>query len=289
LAAVAVAAPLLAQEVIHRRVEIASPGIGMASPTDAVFVHGPGVRLEGPPKKGAPYSAEAVTQTVQRLNDGNRIVRENRAKLYRDNEGRTRREETLHAVGPWAVAGEQPVRIFINDPVAGEHWVLEPENKIARKMNMPRIEDHVRVTKNVNVDVDVTLDVPEGAGPLHTSVERSHVWVAEGDVDEAPNVEDLGTRMIEGVEAKGSRITRTIPAGQIGNERPIEVLFERWHSGELGVDVMTRRKDPRSAEITYTLTSIQRTEPLPGMFQPPPDYEVKDAEDNVFIRRIEKE
>jgi hypothetical protein len=305
LALVAAATPLAAQEVIHRQVEIAEPGVpphsgatwvgGSMAGADAVFVHGSGIRFEGPPKKGAPYSAEAVTETTQSLSDGNRIRRENRAMVYRDSEGRTRREEKLGAVGPWAVAGEQPTRIFINDPVAGEHWVLEPENKIARKMKLPSIEQHVNVSNDVNVNVTIEA-AGGGPGPIlfEHRIERGGVVAGQAgpgasfNTAEQPNVEDLGTRTIEGVDAHGSKITRTIPAGEIGNELPIEVVFERWHSEDLGVDVMTRRSDPRSAETTYKLTNIQRTEPLPGLFQPPPDYEVKEPGADAFIRRTEK-
>jgi hypothetical protein len=92
--------------------------------------------------------------------------------------------------------------------------------------------------------------------------------------------------MIEGVEAKGVKTTRTIPAGEIGNDRPIEIVFEQWHSEELGVDVLTKRSDPRAAETTYKLTNIQRTEPLPSLFQPPPDYEVQENKD-IIMQRIE--
>lgn len=294
------------QSELHRRVDIAGTGENMtwvdARPAiaDAVYLHGPGIRFEGPPKKGAPYSAEAVTETVQVLRDGNRIVRENRAKVYRDSEGRTRREEKLQSVGPWAVAGEQPTRIFINDPLRGEHWVLEPENKIARRMKTPKIEDRVGGLTEMNVDVSIESSSEarsgesDGTSHEYQRIERqvrivSGTAAAKSSQDEsAPNVESLGTRMIEGVEAQGRRITRTIPAGQIGNERPIEVVYEQWRSEELGVDVMTKRSDPRSAETTYKLINIQRTEPLPGLFEPPPDYDVQEAEGDVLIRRIEK-
>ncbi len=60
--------------------------------------------------KGAPYSAEAVTESNQVLSDGNRISRRSTAKLYRDSEGRTRREQTLDSIGPWARrAGRAPL------------------------------------------------------------------------------------------------------------------------------------------------------------------------------------
>ncbi len=64
--------------------------------------------------KGAPYSAEAVTEITQTLSDGNRIVNTTTAAVYRDSEGRTRREQTLKAIGPFAAAGESLKMISIN-------------------------------------------------------------------------------------------------------------------------------------------------------------------------------
>ena len=86
--------------------------------------------------KGAPYSAEAVTEMIQVLSDGNRIVRKNSSSIYRDSEGRIRREQTLAAIGPWA-ADEPKQLTFINDPVAGVNYVLEPDTKTARKLPLP--------------------------------------------------------------------------------------------------------------------------------------------------------
>src|SRR6266851_2765541 len=39
--------------------------------------------------KGAPYSAQAVTEMTQILSDGNRIVNTSSAAVYRDGQGRT--------------------------------------------------------------------------------------------------------------------------------------------------------------------------------------------------------
>ncbi|HYP00738.1 MAG TPA: energy transducer TonB, partial [Pyrinomonadaceae bacterium] len=85
--------------------------------------------------RGAPYSAEAVTESVQMLADGNRITRTSKASLYRDTEGRTRRDQTLNHIGPWATANEPAQTIFINDPVAGTHYVLNPRTRTAQKMS----------------------------------------------------------------------------------------------------------------------------------------------------------
>ena len=83
--------------------------------------------------KNAPYSAEAVTETTQTLADGNQIYREMTAVLYRDSEGRTRREQTLTGYIPWASSppGQAFQVIVINDPVAGVSYTLNPATRTA--------------------------------------------------------------------------------------------------------------------------------------------------------------
>ena len=58
------------------------------------------MNFDGKLVKGAPYSAQAVTESTQVLSDGNRIVNKSVASVYRDSEGRIRREHTLRAIGP---------------------------------------------------------------------------------------------------------------------------------------------------------------------------------------------
>src|SRR5262245_46303129 len=97
--------------------------------------------------KDAPYSADAVTETIQTLGDGNRIVRNSSAKVYRDSAGRTRREQAMKAVGPWAVSGEAPVMITINDPVSGVFYNLNSSSKTAHKMTAFRMGDMIEDSK----------------------------------------------------------------------------------------------------------------------------------------------
>src|SRR5262245_48040586 len=98
--------------------------------------------FDGKVVKDAPYSADAVTETIQTLGDGNRIVRNSSSKIYRDSAGRTRREQAMKVVGPWAVSGDAPVMITINDPVSGVHYNLNSSAKIAHKMTLPRMFSH---------------------------------------------------------------------------------------------------------------------------------------------------
>jgi hypothetical protein len=89
--------------------------------------------------------------------------------------------------------------------------------------------------------------------------------------------ETLDPQIIEGVRAEGTRATSIIPAGQIGNERDITLVSERWYSPDLQVVVMSKQSDPRSGDTVYRLTNVTRNEPLHSMFEVPPDYTVSDA------------
>jgi hypothetical protein len=260
--------------------------------------------------KGAPYSAQAVTESVQMLSDGNRIVRKNTAQVYRDTEGRTRRDQTLGYIGPYSTAGDVPQTVFINDPVAGVHYILDPEKKTARKL--PRMELHFKVEGGATQarqratedemrkwEIERTFVIqrggepppgsttiiapppPPGSGapppPVGTGVEGPNVEFFRHSSKHEPKTEKLEARSFDGVMAEGTRTTVTIPAGELGNEQPINIVDERWYSPELQVIVMTRHSDPRTGETTYRLTNISRAEPAAALFQVPSDYTVKDT------------
>jgi hypothetical protein len=260
--------------------------------------------FDGKPIKGSPYSAEAVTETTQILGDGNRIVNRSTASLYRDSEGRTRREQTLKSIGGVA-AGAQPLQtIMISDPVAGVSYSLDPGTRTARKSTMGSFTfqrataapagnavgtggatfvyngsgSETRVARSSGGTGNAVTVLPSTTAPSISWTAQSgggggySITTRDGDA----NKEDLGTQTIEGVPATGTRVTITIPAGQIGNERPIEIVDERWYSKDLQAFVMTKHSDPRSGETVYRLTDISRTEPDHSLFQVPADYEVKE-------------
>jgi hypothetical protein len=97
------------------------------------------------------------------------------------------------------------------------------------------------------------------------------------DSTAAPVQEDLGTQNINGVLAKGTRSTITIPTGQIGNDRPLQVINERWYSEELGRLIKSSNSDPRFGTTTYELTNINRAAPDPTLFQVPADYSINES------------
>jgi hypothetical protein len=260
--------------------------------------------------KGAPYSAQAVTESAQALADGNRIVHKNTAQVYRDSEGRTRRDQTVGAIGPYAVAGDPVQTAFINDPVGGANYILDPRSKVARKL--PRMEWKWRTEEKPGAAGSAA---PQGGERVVKEREsESHAFVftspapppgaavnggvalRQGGPELVPpppgegvqmeffgsskaetKREKLEARNVEGVQAEGTRITTTIPAGDIGNEQPIQIVNESWYSPELQIVVMTRHSDPRFGETTYRLTNIQRGEPSPALFQVPPDYTLKEG------------
>ena len=90
--------------------------------------------------------------------------------------------------------------------------------------------------------------------------------------------EDLGKKLIDGIEAEGTRVVMTIPAGAIGNELAIEVTTEEWRSPVLQVMVSSRHSDPRMGETTYQLTGISRAEPDAALFKVPADYKLLEGD-----------
>ena len=246
--------------------------------------------FDGKLVKGAPYSAEAVTESTQMLADGNRIVNQSTTRLYRDSEGRTRREQTLRSIGPFANAGEPSQMIFINDPVAQMSYTLDIRNHVALKMPSFRFE--VRVAPPAEGSKPSAAD-ETGPPPPQRRENNGNTYVISSTP--APNgqgyrveyrgggnnakAESLGKQIIEGVEAEGTRTTVTIPAGEIGNDQAINIVNERWYSPELQTVVMSRRSDPRFGETIYRLTNIDRSEPAKSLFEVPADYTIKAGPD----------
>jgi hypothetical protein len=282
----------LAQEQTHTMVVRQGVRIGDVGPQTFEYMATQSFSFDGDVVKGAPYSAEAVNETTQTLADGNRISRKTSAMLYRDSEGRTRREEALGTIGPWASSGEPAHTVFINDPVSKTNLVLDTRSKTVRKISMP--DPSVAKVKAEMSQIEGKMKMLHfeggggagGVGPVTMGFSTTATGPGaeaklKAELRNNSQQESLGTQMIEGVQAEGTRTTVTIPAGQIGNDRPIQIVSERWYSPELHTVVMTRHSDPRMGDTVYHLTNLTRSEPLPSLFQAPPDYTA--APDNKFF------
>jgi hypothetical protein len=277
----AAAAAAVAQEP---RMRIAlGPGAPDGMGGHAMAIHAPLDGFESKLVKGAPYSADSVTEMVQTLADGTRITATSKGSVLRDSEGRTRREQTLGALGPMFAGGKPPRHAFINDPVAGVHYVLELDEKVARKMpsappEMPAPGRHV-----VRFEKRVVVGDKDRPG-----LDEDVMFRTEEPADEKGDArtESLGQQTIEGVTAEGTRSVVTIPAGSIGNDRPIQIVSERWYAPQLQVVVMSRSSDPRFGETTYRLTNLSRDEPDASAFAVPSDFTVKEGPSGDFVRII---
>ena len=235
---------------------------------------------------GVPYSAEAVTESTQILSDGNRINHKTTTRVYRDSEGRTRRDQ-ISDTG--AVEST-----FIVDPQTGTNYVFEqhvretmsgpdtatvsnhdgPPDIVQFKGNMAAFAGgDVVFERKVEPGTKADAEAHATTGPL--MVQRVETT---GAGDGQAVREDLGTTTIEGLTATGTLTTTTIPAGAIGNLQPIKVVSEEWFSPELKVLVLTKHSDPRSGETVYRLVNIVRAEPDPSLFVVPAERNLRKSD-----------
>jgi hypothetical protein len=91
----------------------------------------------------------------------------------------------------------------------------------------------------------------------------------------ARSLAKLGTKEFDGITADGTQTTHTIPAGEIGNEKPIVITSERWFSPEYNIVVYAKQSDPRTGDTIYRLANFKRGEPPADLFKVPSDYKAK--------------
>ena len=275
--------------------------------------------------KNSPFSAEAVSESVQTLADGNRIVNKSTSKLYRNSEGRFRREMANGSGGMFGSFYSYGPGVTILDPVAGQKYMLDsnlftatasafkalPGFEIKTNLTDEQkkiLEEKIKAISNDKLseeqkaaiisklktelkrDLQVNLKTVTGTAPLagvgaaagqiHSgtvsvvSGGNVNVYSPSAKSKYDTKTEQLGIQNFEGVDAEGTRTTTTIPANAVGNERPIEIVYERWYSKELEMVVMSKHNDPRTGEQTYKLTNVVRTEPDPSLFALPSGYKV---------------
>jgi outer membrane lipoprotein-sorting protein len=202
---------------------------------------GPGSRV---PVTGAPYSATETLQRQQGLSNGNQISTKEQTNVYRDGQGRIRTETTV--TPPAATSASTPVTIVtIFDPVAGYEYRLDSSTMVARQMPLPKFNG--------------TTPPARPARPARPNETTA----------------DLGTQVINGVAAKGTQVTETIPAGAIGNAQAIQIVRVTWVSTELKVPVEIKTSDPRNGTSDMELTNIAQTEPSASLFVVPAGYTLK--------------
>ncbi len=206
--------------------------------------------LLGSNVKNAPYSAEAITESHRVLEDGTRIDSRQSYKIYRDSQGRMRRES------------ESGVEVWIVDPVANTSYVLDTIKQEARTMPLwiPLADSGARAFVKQTGAAGGKILVPNK--------------IKTEPLEGAQITNSLGKRTIEQVVAEGKETIKTIATGTIGNDRPIVIKSESWYSPELQLEVMTRHYDPRTGESLFRLSGLRRDEPAPDLFTVPSNYKI---------------
>ncbi len=219
------------------------------------------IRL-APRVTGAPYSADAVTTLTQLLADGTRIERQVKARLFRDGSGRVRREQTILGLAGLDPGRESQMVITIADPVAGVSYTLNPATRTARR---------IALTPRAFAGTPPPPPPPPPGGSAIGSPPPPPPPPSQ------PDEESLGTTTILGVSATGTQSILTIPAGQVGNDRPLKVISERWESTELRLLLRSTHDDPRTGRVEFRLINLRRGEPSSDLFTVPSDYKLVDA------------
>ena len=198
-----------------------------------------------------PYTAEYKITQVQTLAGGNTITRESTEVTAVDSQGRRMTSTT-------ATASE-------NQTPRTEFSVFDPVARTITHWSLPGKRATVRQIGAGHGCSSTTESEPR---PSHSLTRAPH---------ERPTVENLGTASIQGIEARGTRTTLTIPAGEVGNEAPLVRTSEVWSALSVGLKGLLVREitdDPRSGKWDRELTSISQSDPDPAAFQPPDGYEI---------------
>jgi hypothetical protein len=214
---------------------------------------------DGPnPVTGLPYSAVQETEETQTLTDGTHVVQKHQTRLYRDSSGRMRWEVFVPI--DWNPAQKTPEIVTIIDPIAKAMYTLRPQTHIANLASLsepppppPPPDSPDPPAPNISDSVDQYVSVLRSRYSNKTS-------------------EDLGSKMMEGLLVQGVRTTWTLPVGSDGNDRPIVEIDEIWTSTDLGLTILSKHSDSRTGETVSRVTSLDRSEPDPALFQMPQDY-----------------
>jgi hypothetical protein len=307
---VAMAASMaFAQDKVERRVEVRVAGPQSAAPGGDVMIFGapggPGRTVAfigaevGEPEgvKGAPYAADVTTENVQTLGDGTRISHRTQSAVYRDADGRTRREVSI------GKPEEGRRMVTIQDPVAQVHYLIDPMDGRVRKIAIPKgdgtftfkrkpsgvpgtpqISEHIQIQTQTAVREAVSGAVAGAVRQAIAGAVRGPEMHWTPEAEGAVTTEDLGVRTMEGIQVRGTRTTTTIPAGRIGNDRDIVSSTERWYSEELKTVVYSKRTDPRFGDSTTTLTNLRRSDQPRNLFEPPAGATVEEIKPGVQMR-----
>jgi hypothetical protein len=212
--------------------------------------HVSGVELLAVPDR--PFSGKSNIEWTRILEDGSTITTHLQANLARDSKGRIYRERRSFV--PANSSDPAPLNeIHITDPTTRTQTVCS-----IRAMQWI-----------ISGYVPQTFFNSPPTGPY-------------ADGTRYRTREELGTNQMNGFEVTGSRETRTINSGVIGNDRSLVSAGEFWYNADLQTNLQVIRTGPDIGKQVIKLTDISVSEPNPELFKIPIGYSVRDS------RRIQR-
>lgn len=197
-----------------------------------------------PSLPNAPFTATVSTEWTRQLADGTTITWKNHRTLARDSAGRIFQERRTFV--PAGKQGEpQLMQIEISDPGAHQLYVCRPGPKVCDLR---------------------PFTAPDFASPLQAAAGKQ----SNANV----NFESLGTQSIEGFQVTGERETTIIESNTMGNDRPLAAKREFWYSPLLGVNLLSKREDPRFGTENFEVTHVSIGEPDAKLFELPAGFKV---------------
>jgi hypothetical protein len=195
--------------------------------------------IDGPQTNNVPHTLTRTSTIVQTLANGATITRSFTVKSAHDSEGRTYSE--THLTTPIGL-----VHYTVFDPVTRTIINWDNRTTIASVTHM---------------------QAPEGDAARQPQAGRPPRQVTR---------KDLGVRTIAGIEARGTRTTAIIPAGEVGNDQALTIVLEEWISAQYNIPLLTITDDPRSGKRTDEVTEFQPGDPNPALFKVPEGYTVRE-------------
>ena len=228
-----------------------------------------------PPHQFQPYTAEFKISQVQTLADGTTITHEGTEIRARDSSGITMQSNTNMDWHLGRMVGTSG-GVHDTDGTILANWYSV--TNAGHIFKMPPKEQRHGCWASANLRMDWTpMTTPPPTyvfNPQNRAVEQLPAPVQRSK----PNSVELPGISIQGVEAHGQRITRTIAAGEVGNDQTFVTVEENWMAPSLGLELRQSIEDPRTGKRTRELVNLTLEEPDPSLFQPPSDYNVTTEE-----------
>ena len=185
---------------------------------------------------------EIVEERTTKLPDGTSKTEVLTSKVYRDGAGRMRTETEV--IGD---SGESTVIAIIFNKPDGFMAMLVPAEKGGGRFLFSKKQQ-------------------SEAGYGFTTIEP----LIKVPGKKTSKSESLGKQTIEGVEFEGTRTTTTM-----ADQPSIVGVQDHWAARDLGLFGLEKSSGPE-LESTAKIRNLDRREPDPALFAPPPDYNIRD-------------